>query len=82
MLAFACRSDSESLAVVALFRDASDPFDQTVLDTAEAVSPLLGDALARVIRIHHRGLEDDAFEEGGYFGTVEDDDEDDDGLPF
>jgi len=81
MLAFACRSDDESLAVVALFRDASDPFDQAVLDTAEAVSPLLGDALARVIRIHHRGLDDDAFEEGGYFGAAEED-EDDDGLPF
>ncbi len=82
MLAFACRSENESLAVVALFRDSSDPFDQTVLDTAEAVGPLLGDALARVIRIHHRGLDDDAFEEGGYFGTAEEDDEDDDGLPF
>ena len=81
MLAFACRSEDESLAVVALFRDGSDPFDQTVLDTAEAVSPLLGDALARVIRIHHRGLDDDAFEDGGYFGAAEDDDEDD-GLPF
>ncbi len=82
MLAFACRSEDESLAVVALFRDSSDPFDQSVLDTAEAVSPLLGDALARVIRIHHRGLDDDAFEDGGYFGAAEEDDEDDDGLPF
>lgn len=81
MLAFACRSESESLAVVALFRDSSDPFDQSVLDTAEAVSPLLGDALARVIRIHHRGLDDDDFEEGGYFGAA-DEDEEDDGLPF
>lgn len=81
MIAFACRSESESLAVVALFRDSSDPFDQAVLDTAEAVGPLLGDSLARVIRIHHRGIEDDAFEEGGYFGAV-DEDEDEDGLPF
>ena len=79
MLAFACRSENESLAVVALFRDGSDPFDQSVLDTAEAVGPLLGEALARVIRIHHRGLDDDAYEDG-YFGTPED--EDDDALPF
>lgn len=81
VLAFACRSENETLAVVALFRDSSDPFDQDVLDTAEAVSPLLGDALARVIRIHHRGLDDDAFEDGGYFGAA-DEDEEDDGLPF
>lgn len=81
MLAFACRSENETLAVVALFRDSADPFDQSVLDTAEAVSPLLGDALARVIRIHHRGLDDDDFEEGGYFGAADEDDEDD-GLPF
>jgi DNA-binding response OmpR family regulator len=80
VLAFACRSENESLAVVALFRDASDPFDQTVLDTAEAVSPLLGDALARVIRIHHRGLGDEAYEDG-YFGPADEEDEDD-GLPF
>jgi len=79
MLSFACRADNESLAIVTLFRDGSDPFDQTVLDTAEAVGPLLGEALARVIRIHHRGLDEDAYEDG-YFGTP--DDEDDDGLPF
>jgi hypothetical protein len=81
MIAFACRSENESLAVVALFRDSSDPFDQAVLDTAEAVGPLLGDSLARVIRIHHRGIDDDAFEEGGYFGAADEDD-DEDGLPF
>lgn len=80
MLSFACRSDSESLAIVTLFRDSSDPFDQSVLDTAEAVGPLLGDALARVIRIHHRGLDEDSYEDG-YFGAP-DDDEEDDGLPF
>ncbi len=79
MLAFACRSDNESLAIVTLFRDGSDPFDQSVLDTAEAIGPLLGDALARVIRIHHRGLDEDAYEDG-YFGTPED--EDDGELPF
>ncbi len=79
MLAFACRSENESLAVVALFRDGSDPFDQALLDTAEAIGPLLGDALARVIRIHHRGLDEDFYEDG-YFGAP--DDEDDGELPF
>lgn len=79
MLSFACRSENESLAVVTLYRDGSNPFDQSALDTAEAVGPLLGDALARVIRIHHRGLDDDAYEDG-YFGAP--DDEDDDALPF
>jgi DNA-binding response OmpR family regulator len=78
VLSFACRSENESLAVVTLFRDGSDPFDQVVLDTTEAVGPLLGDALARVIRIHHRGLDDDTFEDG-YFGTPDDED---DALPF
>ncbi|GAB4107904.1 MAG: hypothetical protein Kow00105_12250 [Phycisphaeraceae bacterium] len=79
LIAFACRSDNESLAVVAMFRDGTDPFDQSVLETAEAVGPLLGDALARVIRIHHRGIDDDPDESGGYFGLPEDED---DGLPF
>ena len=80
MLSFACRSENESLAVVTLFRDGSDPFDQSVLDAAEAIGPLLGDALARVIRIHHRGLDDDLYEDG-YFGAPDDEDEDD-VLPF
>jgi DNA-binding response OmpR family regulator len=79
MLSFACRSENESLAVITLFRDGADPFDQAVLDTAEAIGPLLGEALARVIRIHHRGLDDDLYEDG-YFGPPED--EDDDTLPF
>jgi len=79
MLSFACRCENESLAVVTLFRDGADPFDQAVLDTAEAVGPLLGDALARVIRIHHRGIEDADYQDG-YFGSPED--EDDDALPF
>ncbi len=78
VLAFACRTDDESLAVIALFRDGGDPFDQTVLDTCEAVGPLLGDSLARVIRIHHRGL-DDAEYEDGFFGPPDDED---DALPF
>lgn len=79
MLSFACRSENESLAVVTLYRDGSNPFDQSALDTVEAVGPLLGDALARVIRIHHRSLDDDTYEDG-YFGAP--DDEDDDALPF
>ena len=58
LLAFACRSDGETLAVITLFRDQNEPFDLNLLERCDALAPLLGDALARVIKVHHRHLPD------------------------
>ena len=54
MLAAACRHDDETLAVVVLFRDQTEPFDDKLVGHINAIGPLLGGYLAKVIRIHHR----------------------------
>lgn len=56
--AFACRHQKEALAVVILFRDQTQPFDESLLETCASIAPMLGQALARLIRIHHRHLGD------------------------
>ncbi|MEE9403833.1 MAG: GAF domain-containing protein [Algisphaera sp.] len=69
-----CMSDGECLAVVTLFRDRDVPFNEAHLDRLSSLGPLLGDALERIIRIHHRtgfteGFE--GFEETQYDGESE-----------
>lgn len=59
ILAFACSRDDEVLAVVILFRDQAQPFDQNAIDMAKTMGPMLGDYLTKLIRIHHRHLEHD-----------------------
>lgn len=54
VITFACRHKGESLAVVTIFRDQSSPFSPVLLETCEAVGPLLGEHLHKLIRIHHR----------------------------
>ena len=54
VIAFACRHEDEPLAVIVLFRDGSEPFSDETLDAATSIAPILGDYLAKVIRIHHR----------------------------
>ncbi|MEX0775535.1 MAG: response regulator [Phycisphaeraceae bacterium] len=56
VLAMPCRHGDEVLAVLTLFREADQPFDENTLETIAAIGPLLGDALAKVIRVHHRCL--------------------------
>jgi DNA-binding response OmpR family regulator len=58
VLAFACHHKDEPLAIVALFRDGSQPFTQTLQDTCKAIAPMLGESLAKIIRIHHRSVAD------------------------
>ncbi len=71
LVAFGCHSKGEALAIITLFRDSQNGFDSVALDTCSAVGPLMGEALAKLIRIHHRHLPDDPF-----------DSEDDGALPF
>ncbi|MEX0652869.1 MAG: response regulator [Phycisphaeraceae bacterium] len=60
VIAFPCRFEDESLAVVALFRDRGEPFDESLTSVCASVGPIMAEALSRLIRIHHRhGLFDD-----------------------
>lgn len=54
VISFSCRHEDEPLAVITLFRDGGQPFDGSVIEICNAIGPLLGDYLAKVIRIHHR----------------------------
>ena len=59
--AVSCDGDDECLAVVVLFRDGETPFEASALDAVAAMAPLLGVALERIIRVHHRAsMHDDA----------------------
>ncbi|QDU70184.1 GAF domain-containing protein [Mucisphaera calidilacus] len=62
LLAVPCRAEEETLSVLVLFRDRTMPYDERVLETVEAIAPLLGEALAKVIRVHHRHVADDYYE--------------------
>jgi hypothetical protein len=65
LIVFNCRHEEEVLAVVVLFRDMGQPYDESVLETVNTISPILGDYLARAIRIHHRhidGLDDESWD--------------------
>ena len=52
--AVACDGEDECLAVIMLFRDGDTPFEPTALDAVSALAPVLGEALERIIRVHHR----------------------------
>jgi len=62
IVGFAARSDDEVLAVIVLFRDHSQPFDTDLVETLNSIAPMLGEYLARIIRVHHRHLPE-GFEE-------------------
>lgn len=54
VLVFSCRHDEECLAVVALFRDRSQPFSDDLLSQLVVIRDLFAEQLARIVRIHHR----------------------------
>ncbi|MEO0587173.1 MAG: response regulator [Planctomycetota bacterium] len=74
MVALPCEADEEALAVIVLFRGDEEPFEDEVIDVFGAIGPELGQALARVIRIHHRHLpdpdENEDWQDGDLFGTA------------
>ena len=69
MVAFTCWHEQEPLAVVILFRHESDTYDPGILEMSESIAPMLGEFLAKLIRIHHRHLdiEDGPEEDDGDF---------------
>jgi len=76
MTIFTCVSNGETLAVAALFRDASKPFSSELDDTLNTLRSMFAEQLERVINIHNRhipksewpGGEDE--NEGGYWGGM------------
>jgi len=58
VLAAPCMSGDECLAVLVLFRDVDQPFEEEHLDRVSALAPMLGEILERIIRVHHRSLFD------------------------
>lgn len=76
MLIFTCVSNGETLAVAALFRDASKPFAPELGRTLDALRALFAEQLERVINIHNRHVPKsewpgaDEEGEGGYYGGL------------
>jgi len=58
MLAVPCFAENEPLAVMVLFRDGTQPFSEDTLATCKAIAPMLGQYLAKIVRVHHRHLHD------------------------
>ncbi|MEM8494500.1 MAG: hypothetical protein AAF663_03835 [Planctomycetota bacterium] len=66
--------DRECLAVVVLFRDRDTPFEEAALDACSSLGPALGEALEKVIRVHHRvSFTEDESEYVGESGSGWDD---------
>lgn len=75
VLAVPCMSEGECLAVLVLFRDVDQPFEEEHLDRVSSLAPMLGEALEKIIRVHHRSIfsaDDPSTPEGydtGEFGS-------------
>ncbi|MEM7627310.1 MAG: response regulator [Planctomycetota bacterium] len=67
ILAAPCMSDDECLAVLVLFREVDQPFEEEHLDRVSALAPMLGEALEKIIRVHHRSIfnQEDGYDCGG-----------------
>ncbi len=63
LLAVPCQHETETLAVIVLFRHHNQPFDGALVQTCTSIAPTLAEALARVVNIYHR-LETDADDQG------------------
>ncbi len=61
VIGFACRHESEVLAIVMLFRDRLSPFGPLLIDQLRTIGELFASQLARVIHVHHRHLPKDKW---------------------
>lgn len=61
VLVLPCRAQDECLAVVALFRDQTRPFPTDALPILESVRAIFAEQLHRVVRIHNRHKEQEAW---------------------
>ncbi|MEM9414572.1 MAG: response regulator [Planctomycetota bacterium] len=72
LITFACFSEDEPLAVVALFRDENQPFPEGLVETCRTVADVLGESLAKIIRVHHRAsFDDDLYGEASTDETLD-----------
>jgi GAF domain-containing protein len=69
ILAVPCMSEDECLAVLVLFRDVDQPFEEEHLDRVSSLGPMLGDALEKIIRVHHRSIFDHGSDPSEGYGT-------------
>ncbi|MEX2214700.1 MAG: response regulator [Phycisphaeraceae bacterium] len=58
MLAVPCWTENEVLAVMVLFRDGAQPFNEEITKTCAAIAPLLAQYLGKIVRVHHRHMQD------------------------
>jgi DNA-binding response OmpR family regulator len=63
IIGIAASHEGEVLAVLVLFRDGTQPFDTDLVETLSGIAPMLGEYLARIIRVHHRHIPDSDFED-------------------
>ena len=70
LIAFGCWHEEEALAVVILFREENEPFDADFAQLCQSLSPMLGEYLARLIRIHHRQLYVDDEQEDDFISDT------------
>ena len=56
LVAVPCMHGEECLAVLVLFRDLDLPFTDDHLGRMSSLAPLLGSALEKIIRVHHRSV--------------------------
>ncbi len=68
IIAFACRSRGETLAVLTFFRDASSPFEDSIAGMLDSLRDALGAQLGRIVRIHRRGRDEWPSENAGETG--------------
>lgn len=59
---FAAQHDGEMLAAVALFRDDRDPFESQMVRRLAVIGEVLGEQLARIVRVHHRHIPKDHWD--------------------
>ncbi|MEN0020556.1 MAG: hypothetical protein AAF747_06715 [Planctomycetota bacterium] len=61
LLAAPCHEDGECLAVIALFRDRRNAFDEDAVRTFAVLVEAFAAQLARVVRVHHRCAQDEGW---------------------
>jgi DNA-binding response OmpR family regulator len=71
VISFACRHETDCLAVIVLFRSKSDPFEEKLGGTIDVLRAAFAHQLANLIKIHHRATDEWPDEPEG--GELEDD---------
>jgi DNA-binding response OmpR family regulator len=68
VIAFPCRFNGETLAIMTFFRKNDTPFEDECASTLDSLRQVLGAQLGRIVRIHRRGQVEWPQESGGETG--------------